>query len=131
MPGLCSLIVTAVASPVENEETVIPAITLSEKALGHLIKMRSELNKDLLLRIGVRQGGCSGYSYVMDFEDRSKIAEGDSIIEHDGFAMGKPICILLRMSPLSLQQVAIASTCFSVWHMFCWLERRGLEFVTA
>lgn len=65
-----------------------PAVTLSERALAHLIKMRTEMNKDLLLRIGVRQGGCSGYSYVMDFEERGNINEGDSIIEHQGFSMG-------------------------------------------
>ena len=104
------MIVTAVASPVENEEeTITPAITLSEKALNHLTKMRSELNKDLLLRLGVRQGGCSGYSYVMDFEDRSKIAEGDSIIEHDGFAMGE--CISdIAVDVLCCQLVTIVST---------------------
>ncbi|CAI5519538.1 unnamed protein product [Closterium sp. Naga37s-1] len=68
--------------------SVTPAITLSEKALAHLTKMRSELNKDLLLRIGVRQGGCSGFSYVMDFEERGNIQEGDSIVDYQGFSMG-------------------------------------------
>ncbi|GJP48632.1 hypothetical protein CLOM_g7923 [Closterium sp. NIES-68] len=66
---------------------VVPAITLSEKALAHLTKMRAELNKDLLLRIGVRQGGCSGFSYVMDFEERANIQEGDSIVDYQGFSM--------------------------------------------
>ncbi|CAI5472569.1 unnamed protein product [Closterium sp. Yama58-4] len=67
--------------------SVTPAITLSEKALAHLTKMRAELNKDLLLRIGVRQGGCSGFSYVMDFEERANIQEGDSIVDYQGFSM--------------------------------------------
>lgn len=51
--------------------------------------MRAAQDKDLLLRIGVRQGGCSGFSYVMDFEERSNIQEGDSIVEYEGFSMGK------------------------------------------
>ena len=76
---------SATAAPAE----VAPAITLSEEALEHLKRMRGEAKKNLLLRIGVRQGGCSGYSYVMDFEERANIQESDSIIEYEGFAMGK------------------------------------------
>ncbi|KAF3334567.1 Iron-sulfur assembly protein IscA [Carex littledalei] len=34
--------------------------------------MRAEKNQDLCLRIGVKQGGCSGMSYTMELEDRSK-----------------------------------------------------------
>eukprot|EP00897_Mesotaenium_endlicherianum_P007091 jgi/Mesen1/640/ME000108S10792 len=75
------------ASAISTLTSPAPAVTLSERALAHLVKMRSELNKDLLLRIGVRQGGCSGYSYIMDFEERSNIREGDTIIDHEGFAM--------------------------------------------
>eukprot|EP00271_Cylindrocystis_brebissonii_P008831 TRINITY_DN23338_c0_g1_i1.p1 TRINITY_DN23338_c0_g1~~TRINITY_DN23338_c0_g1_i1.p1 ORF type:complete len:212 (+),score=40.01 TRINITY_DN23338_c0_g1_i1:196-831(+) len=71
----------------EDDETVVPAITLSEKALKHLTRMRSDLSSEMLLRIGVRQGGCSGYSYVMDFEERANIRGDDSIIEYEGFAM--------------------------------------------
>eukprot|EP00245_Coleochaete_scutata_P006043 TRINITY_DN20155_c0_g1_i1.p1 TRINITY_DN20155_c0_g1~~TRINITY_DN20155_c0_g1_i1.p1 ORF type:complete len:181 (-),score=22.15 TRINITY_DN20155_c0_g1_i1:575-1117(-) len=63
------------------------AITLSDRARLHLSKMRSEKNQDLCLRIGVRQGGCSGMSYVMDFEDSSNIRPEDSLIDDDGFKM--------------------------------------------
>lgn len=51
--------------------------------------MRDQSGKDLTLRVGVRQGGCSGMSYVMDFEERSNIREEDSLIEQDGFTMGE------------------------------------------
>ena len=45
---------TAVAPPP-------PAITLTDKALDHLKKLRSESGSDrMLLRIGVKSGGCSG-----------------------------------------------------------------------
>eukprot|EP00270_Netrium_digitus_P010023 TRINITY_DN307_c0_g1_i2.p1 TRINITY_DN307_c0_g1~~TRINITY_DN307_c0_g1_i2.p1 ORF type:complete len:260 (+),score=71.50 TRINITY_DN307_c0_g1_i2:100-780(+) len=64
-----------------------PAITLSENALKHLRKLRGEQQRDLLLRLGVRQGGCSGFSYVMEFEERANVRADDSVIECEGFAM--------------------------------------------
>ncbi|KAF9600791.1 hypothetical protein IFM89_012530 [Coptis chinensis] len=42
--------------------TLAPAISLTESALKHLNKMRSDKNEDLCLRIGVKQGGCPGMS---------------------------------------------------------------------
>ncbi|XP_078448439.1 chloroplast-localized ISCA-like protein [Wolffia australiana] len=64
-----------------------PAIQLTEKALNHLNKMRAEKNEDLCLRIGVKQGGCSGMSYMMDFEHRTNTRPDDSIIEYNGFVI--------------------------------------------
>ncbi|XAR73272.1 hypothetical protein NMG60_11007189 [Bertholletia excelsa] len=64
-----------------------PAIALTENALKHLNKMRSERNEDLCLRIGVKQGGCSGLSYTMEFESRESARPDDSIIEYDGFVI--------------------------------------------
>ncbi|XP_061344575.1 iron-sulfur assembly protein IscA, chloroplastic [Gastrolobium bilobum] len=64
-----------------------PAILLTDNALKHLNKMRSERNEDLCLRMGVKQGGCSGMSYTMDFEDRAKARPDDSVIEYKGFVI--------------------------------------------
>ncbi|KAJ8769521.1 hypothetical protein K2173_005124 [Erythroxylum novogranatense] len=64
-----------------------PAVTLTENALKHLNKMRNDRNQDLCLRIGVKQGGCSGMSYTMDFEDRSNTRPDDSVIEYNGFVI--------------------------------------------
>ncbi|GAB2226214.1 hypothetical protein Droror1_Dr00022015 [Drosera rotundifolia] len=64
-----------------------PAIALTDKALSHLGKMRSEKNEDLCLRIGVKQGGCSGMSYTMEFEDKSNARPDDSVIEYNGFVI--------------------------------------------
>lgn len=50
-------------------------ITISEKALEHVLKLRSELgqeNHKMYLRVGVKGGGCSGFSYTMDFDDEIK-----------------------------------------------------------
>jgi len=64
-------------------------IQLSEMALTHLTKLRQEQGKDLCLRVGVRNGGCSGMSYLMDFEDPSNVREDDEVFDYDGF---KIIC---------------------------------------
>lgn len=60
-------------------------ILLSPAALSHVRFLRDKQGKDLCLRVGVRQGGCSGMSYMMDFEDPSKIREGDEVFDYDGF----------------------------------------------
>ncbi|XP_027365812.1 iron-sulfur assembly protein IscA, chloroplastic isoform X3 [Abrus precatorius] len=65
--------------------SLAPAISLTDNALKHLNKMRSERNEDLCLRIGVKQGGCSGMSYTMDFENMANTRPDDSIIEYEGF----------------------------------------------
>ncbi|XP_068653526.1 iron-sulfur assembly protein IscA, chloroplastic-like [Aristolochia californica] len=67
--------------------SIAPVISLTNNALKHLNRMRSERNQDLCLRIGVKQGGCSGMSYTMDFEDRSNSRPDDSVIEYEGFTI--------------------------------------------
>ncbi|MDY6898617.1 MAG: iron-sulfur cluster assembly accessory protein [Cyanobacteriota bacterium] len=60
-------------------------ILLSEAALQQVKLLQEKQGKELCLRVGVRQGGCSGMSYMMDFEDTSKISEQDDIFDYDGF----------------------------------------------
>lgn len=60
-------------------------ITVSQKALEHIIElmMESGITPDSHhLRVGVKGGGCSGLSYVMDFDDT--IESTDEIVEVDG-----------------------------------------------
>jgi iron-sulfur cluster assembly protein len=57
-------------------------ITISEGALNHLIQLMSGdgLTTDThFLRVGVKGGGCSGLSYVMDFDDT--ITDMDEVID--------------------------------------------------
>lgn len=62
-------------------------ITLTDKAFQQLLKLMEEqsLPKDKFsLRVGVKGGGCSGLSYVMDFD--SEIKDTDTIVEvQNGF----------------------------------------------
>jgi iron-sulfur cluster assembly protein len=60
-------------------------ITVSQKALEHIIElmMESGITPDSHhLRVGVKGGGCSGLSYVMDFDDSTEST--DEIVEVDG-----------------------------------------------
>jgi iron-sulfur cluster assembly protein len=66
-------------------QTQPKGIQLSQAALEHLVKLREQQGTDLCLRVGVRQGGCSGLSYMMDFEDPKKIGEQDETFDYDGF----------------------------------------------
>lgn len=40
----------------------------------------------LLLQVGVKQGGCSGLSYIMDFEQPDNIKGDDYVIEYEAGA---------------------------------------------
>ncbi|MFK8184821.1 MAG: iron-sulfur cluster assembly accessory protein [Phormidesmis sp.] len=62
---------------------------MSEAALEHVTALREKQGSDLCLRVGVRQGGCSGMSYMMDFEEESNIGEHDEVYDYDGF---KVVC---------------------------------------
>jgi iron-sulfur cluster assembly protein len=64
-------------------------ILMSESALKQVLALREQQGNDLCLRVGVRQGGCSGMSYTMDFEDISNIRENDEVFDYEGF---KVIC---------------------------------------
>ncbi|MEM7773301.1 MAG: iron-sulfur cluster assembly accessory protein [Cyanobacteria bacterium P01_A01_bin.37] len=65
-------------------------ILMTDAALKHVLQLReSQGNQDLCLRVGVRQGGCSGMSYMMDFESLSNVRENDEIFDYEGF---KVVC---------------------------------------
>ena len=60
-------------------------IQMTNAALKHVLSLREKHGKDLCMRVGVRQGGCSGLSYMMDFEDPNKIEDNDEVFDYDGF----------------------------------------------
>ncbi|MGB3300089.1 MAG: iron-sulfur cluster assembly accessory protein [Phormidesmis sp.] len=64
-------------------------ILMSEAALAHVKALREKQGSDLCLRVGVRQGGCSGMSYMMDFEELGNVGEHDEVYDYDGF---KVVC---------------------------------------
>lgn len=59
-------------------------ISLTENSLSHLKKLRQEAGgSNMLLRVGVKQGGCSGMSYIMDFEQEGNVQPDDYIMQYD------------------------------------------------
>jgi iron-sulfur cluster assembly protein len=64
-------------------------VQMTESAIKQVQFLREKQGKDLCLRVGVRQGGCSGMSYLMDFADPSTIQEDDDVFDYQGF---KVVC---------------------------------------
>ncbi|HIK29503.1 MAG: iron-sulfur cluster assembly accessory protein [Oscillatoriaceae bacterium SKW80] len=64
-------------------------IQITEKALKQILALRESQGEELCLRVGVRQGGCSGMSYMMDFEQVANIRPDDEVYDYDGF---KVVC---------------------------------------
>mmetsp|Transcript_19566 Transcript_19566/g.28595 ORF Transcript_19566/g.28595 Transcript_19566/m.28595 type:complete len:204 (+) Transcript_19566:89-700(+) len=63
----------------EPEEAIIH---IAPKAMIRLRELRTQSNSEIVLRMGVRNGGCSGLSYVMDFSTREEIGEDDAVDEY-------------------------------------------------
>jgi iron-sulfur cluster assembly protein len=64
-----------------------PAIQLTAAALTHVLALRDQQGKDLCLRVGVRQGGCSGMSYLMEFEEPGNTRPDDEVFDYTGFQL--------------------------------------------
>ena len=74
----------------EATQTPTRGIQLTEAALKHIVMLREQQgNQDLCLRVGVRQGGCSGMSYMMDFDNINNVRDDDEVFDYEGF---KIIC---------------------------------------
>ncbi len=67
---------------VENSTALLP-VTITESAIQHLLKIKDDQNisSDYGLRIGVKGGGCSGFSYILGFDTQK---EKDEIFEING-----------------------------------------------
>jgi iron-sulfur cluster assembly accessory protein len=75
-----------------NESTVI---TLTPPAVEMVKRIRSKegLPEGHALRVAVVGGGCSGFSYQLDFDDKAQ--DGDEIVEYEG--------VQVRVDPTSAQ----------------------------
>ena len=61
-----------------------PAVLLTPSAVLKVKELRSREGKaeSAALRVAVVGGGCSGFSYQLDFDDAPR--EGDQVFEYDG-----------------------------------------------
>ncbi|CAM9109345.1 unnamed protein product [Ascophyllum nodosum] len=71
-----------------EEEVTEKIVNIRPKAMDHLLKLRQSQGLEegsMFLRMGVRSGGCSGLSYVMDLAKEEEVTEDDMIEEYEGF----------------------------------------------
>lgn len=61
--------------------------------------LKNEANPDMMLRVYIQGGGCSGFSYGFIFEE--KTTEGDLFVENKG--------VLLVVDPMSVQYLTGAT----------------------
>ena len=60
------------------------ALTLSGNAVLEIVRIIAEQNLgNVMLRVGVQGGGCSGFSYILGFDDKAP-NEFDLVFEQDG-----------------------------------------------
>lgn len=60
-------------------------IQMTDSAIKQVLFLREKQGQDLYLRVGVRQGGCSGMSYMMDFIAPDQIQDTDETFDYEGF----------------------------------------------
>ena len=62
-------------------------ITVTERAKAEVERIVKEQNlpEDTVLRVGVKGGGCSGFSYSLGFDD--SVQETDQVFETDGIKL--------------------------------------------
>jgi iron-sulfur cluster assembly protein len=68
-------------------------LMVTEKAAKKVIDLAAKDGKPAALRVGVKGGGCAGYSYFMDFD--ATVREGDAVLEVAG--------LTVRCDPKSLK----------------------------
>jgi iron-sulfur cluster assembly protein len=72
----------------------LPAVTLVEGAVGHIKRLLAENDMPGFgLRYGLQGGGCSGYSYLLEFEEAPQA--DDEVFEFDG--------VRVFMNPLHIE----------------------------
>ncbi len=72
-----------------------PVVTLTPPAVEMVKRIRAKegLTEAHALRVAVVGGGCSGFSYQLDFDDTAQ--EGDEVLQYDG--------VSVRIDPTSAQ----------------------------
>jgi iron-sulfur cluster assembly accessory protein len=74
----------SMAAATESGETVL-SLTPSAVAMAKQIRVKEGLADTQVLRVSVVGGGCSGFSYQIDFDERAQ--EGDVALEYDGLTV--------------------------------------------
>jgi iron-sulfur cluster assembly accessory protein len=106
-PTTATATATATTSTTTDDNYEIPedaVVTIKPAAMDRLRELRVQqklpADEPLRLRMGVRSGGCSGMSYVMDIaKEGDRIAEDDAV---DNYGNGQVECVVDAKSMLYL-----------------------------
>ncbi len=76
-------------------------IQISPSAAEHIyyLKDKEKIPKDKALRISIKEGGCSGFSYKLDFDERQMA--NDKLFESSGIKLvieGKSLLYIMGMT---------------------------------
>lgn len=83
---LNDLVKTHKEQPQEKQVAATPTLTITKFAADKVLEIMKQQQKEgYALRVGVMRGGCSGKTYVMDFENAPK--EDDMVFEQNGIRM--------------------------------------------
>lgn len=98
--------------PVDYEVPEDAVVTIKPMAMNRLRELRDKQDdsQSLILRMGVRSGGCSGMSYVMDFSTEDAIEDDDEV---DEYSQENIKCVVDAKSMLYLYGVStvVAGAC--------------------
>ena len=87
---------------VESHERIL---LLTDAAIAHVKKIRERENlADRGLRVSVMAGGCSGYSYKLDFDDGP--GPGDVVLEMDGLRVYVENAVLQQLEGTTIDYVS-------------------------
>merc|ERR1712060_740021 len=74
----------------------------SDAAVVQLCKLKAESPDSQVLRVGVRQGGCNGMSYTMDYVKPDDVTDEDNFFECEGIKIVCDMKSLLYLFGLRL-----------------------------
>ncbi|HOZ52222.1 MAG TPA: iron-sulfur cluster assembly accessory protein [Chitinophagaceae bacterium] len=63
------------------ETTISNPVTFTEGAVAELKRLVAENQSKPFVRVGVKGGGCSGMTYVLEYDEKQ---EGDEVFEIEG-----------------------------------------------
>ena len=74
---------TPQTTPQQPTPSAEPLVTMTDAAVQKVVELRSREGKeDAGLRLFVKSGGCSGFSYGLAFDNQ--LGEGDKVEDHSG-----------------------------------------------
>jgi len=81
-------------APVLNTLNTATPLVFTDNAAAKVKQLiAAEGNQNLMLRVFVQGGGCSGFQYGFSFDE--EVADGDTVVEKDG--------VKLLIDPMSIQ----------------------------